>query len=38
LLMVDVPHSRVEEIQQLLDKRHPEADRKGIDLTMPAFP
>lgn len=38
LLMVDVPHSRVEEIQQLLEKRHPEADRKGVDLTMPAFP
>jgi hypothetical protein len=38
LLMVDVPHSRVEEIQQLLEARHPEADRKGIDLTMPVFP
>lgn len=38
LLMVDVPHSRVEEIQSLLESRHPEAERKGIDLTMPAFP
>ncbi len=38
LLMVDVPHSRVEEIQAMLENRHPEADRKGIDLTMPAFP
>ncbi|WP_374565910.1 DUF1269 domain-containing protein [Ideonella sp.] len=38
LLMVDVPHSRVEEIQALLENRHPEAQRKGIDLTMPAFP
>jgi hypothetical protein len=38
LLMVDVPHSRVDEIQALLEKRHPEAERKGIDLTMPAFP
>lgn len=38
LLMVDVPHARVDEIQQLLEKRHPEADRKGVDLTMPAFP
>lgn len=38
LLMVDVPHARVEEIHRLLERRHPEADRKGIDLTMPAFP
>ena len=27
-----------EEIQAMLENRHPEADRKGIDLTMPAFP
>ncbi|MEK8031337.1 DUF1269 domain-containing protein [Ideonella sp. DXS29W] len=38
LLMVDVPSSRVQEIQRLLESRHPEADHKGIDLTMPAFP
>jgi hypothetical protein len=38
LLMVDVPHSRVDEIHQLLSKRHPEAVDRGIDLTMPAFP
>ncbi len=38
LLMVDVPHSRVEEIRQLLERRHPEARHQGIDLTMPAFP
>jgi hypothetical protein len=38
LLMVDVPVSRLEEIQQLLENRHPEAARHGIDLTMPAFP
>ena len=36
--MVDVPSSRLREIQQLLEARHPEADHKGIDLTMPAFP
>jgi hypothetical protein len=38
LLMVDVPHARVEEIQQLLQHRHPEASDRGLDLTMPAFP
>ncbi|MEO7853999.1 MAG: hypothetical protein ABIR94_17360 [Rubrivivax sp.] len=38
LLMVDVPHARVIEIQQLLQQRHPEAQDHGIDLTMPAFP
>lgn len=38
LLMVDVPHSRVDEIHELLNKRHPEAVDRGIDLTMPAFP
>lgn len=38
LLMVDVPASRVEEIQGLLERRHPEATRQGVDLTMPAFP
>lgn len=38
LLMVDVPHARVAEVQQLLQRRHPEAADHGIDLTMPAFP
>jgi len=38
LLMVDVPHARVDEIQQLLARRHPEAVDRGLDLTMPAFP
>ncbi|MBT9595930.1 MAG: DUF1269 domain-containing protein [Vitreoscilla sp.] len=38
LLMVDVPASRVEEIQGLLERRHPEATHQAMDLTMPAFP
>lgn len=38
LLMVDVPHARVPEIQALLHRRHPEAVDHGIDLTIPAFP
>jgi hypothetical protein len=38
LLMVDVPASRVEEIQGLLERRHPEVTHQAVDLTMPAFP
>lgn len=38
LLMVDVPVSRVEEIQALVHGRHPEASDHGIEPTMPAFP
>jgi hypothetical protein len=38
LLMVDVPSTRVEEIQTLLGQRHPEADNRGIEPTVPAFP
>jgi drug/metabolite transporter (DMT)-like permease len=38
LLMVDVPVSRLAEIEALLARRHPEAVDKGIDPTMPVFP
>jgi hypothetical protein len=38
LLMVDVPAARVEEIEGLISRRHPEAIDRGIDPTMPAFP
>lgn len=38
LLMVDVPVGRVEEIQDLVHDRHPEASDHGIEPTMPAFP
>jgi hypothetical protein len=38
LLMVDVPVARVEEIEALIARRHPEAVDRGIDPTMPAFP
>jgi hypothetical protein len=38
LLMVDVPHGRVAEIQALLHQRHPEVADRGVDLSMPAFP
>jgi hypothetical protein len=38
LLMVDVPKERVNEITQLIKSHHPEADVKGIEATIPAFP
>ena len=38
LLMVDVPLSRVEEVQELVSRRHPEATAHGMEPTLPAFP
>jgi hypothetical protein len=38
LLMVDVPSSRIEEIQDLVHLRHPEATAHGVEPTLPAFP
>jgi hypothetical protein len=38
LLMVDVPTSRVEELRDLVSRRHPEASSHGIEPTVPAFP
>jgi hypothetical protein len=38
LMMVDVPKSRVEEIDDLVKKHHPEAEIEGTEPTMPAFP
>jgi hypothetical protein len=38
LLMVDVPKDRVEEIQALVHRSHPEASDHGLEPTMPAFP
>ena len=38
LLMVDVPVNRVEEIEEMLARRHPEAVDKGVEPSMPAFP
>ncbi|HEX7043099.1 MAG TPA: DUF1269 domain-containing protein [Burkholderiales bacterium] len=38
LLIVDVPRDRIEEISRLV-RRHPEADARGIDPTVPSpFP
>ena len=38
LLMVDVPRSRVKEIEALLQESHPEARHEGVEPDMPAFP
>jgi hypothetical protein len=38
LLMIDVPPSRVDEIKDLVGRRHPEAVAHGTEPTIPAFP
>ncbi len=38
LLMVDVPEHRLIETRDLLSARHPEAEDRGIDPHIPAFP
>ena len=38
LMLVDVPKDRVEEIDELVKKHHPEADIEGTEPTVPAFP
>lgn len=38
LLMVDVPRSRVDEIEAKLQALHPEAHLEGIEPNIPAFP
>ncbi len=38
LLMVDVPRSRLEEIEDLLQARHPEGHFEGVEPDIPAFP
>lgn len=38
LMMVDVPKPRVDEIDELVKKHHPEAEISGTEPTVPAFP
>ena len=38
LLMADVPQHRVDEVRTLLNAQHPEAEDRGIDPHIPAFP
>ena len=37
-MMVDVAKERVEEIEELVQKHHPEADMGGTEPHIPAFP
>jgi hypothetical protein len=38
LLMVDIPAHRVEEVRERLHSAHPEAEDRGLDPNVPAFP
>lgn len=38
LMMIDVPRAQIEEIEALVRRHHPEADLKGVEPDMPAFP
>lgn len=38
LLLVDVPHHRVDEVRERLNSTHPEAEDRGLDPHVPAFP
>jgi hypothetical protein len=38
LMMVDIPKSRVEEIEALVQQHHPDADMGGTEPHIPAFP
>ena len=38
LMMADIPEHRVNEVRELLASRHPEAEDRGIDPHIPAFP
>ena len=38
LVLVDVKHDRVNEIEELVKKHHPEADIEGTEPKMPVFP
>jgi len=38
LMMADVPQHRANEVRELLASRHPEAEDRGVDPHIPAFP
>jgi hypothetical protein len=38
LMMVDVPKDRVEEIEAIIKKHHPDAECEGTEPTIPPFP
>ncbi|UCH52783.1 MAG: DUF1269 domain-containing protein [Pseudomonadota bacterium] len=38
LMIVDIPKGRVQEISRLVERRHPDADMRGLEPNIPAFP
>lgn len=38
LMLVDVPKSRIDEIEKLIKKHHRSAEIEGVEPTIPAFP
>ncbi len=38
LLMIDVPRAKVEQIEALVNRHHPEAELEGVDPNIPIFP
>jgi hypothetical protein len=38
LMIIDVPRARVEEIEALVERHHPESELEGIDPNIPIFP
>lgn len=38
LMMTDVPRDRIEEIEELVTRHHPEAELEGVDPNIPLFP
>jgi hypothetical protein len=38
LMMADVPQHRLNEVREILNARHPEAEDRGVDPHIPAFP
>ena len=38
LVLVDIKRDRVDEIEELVKKHHPEADIEGTEPDMPMFP
>lgn len=38
LMMIDLPHARMDEIEQLVQLHHPGVDIEGTDPTIPVFP
>jgi hypothetical protein len=38
LIMVDVPRLRVDEVEQIVKRHHPEAECEGTEPTIPPFP